>query len=238
VRALILQFEAGDPPELLGDHWCKAGVGWDVVRMDLPHAPLTLEGYDMLIGLGGSMGVNDAARLPFLTEAMSAIREAVRRDLPYLGICLGGQLLAAALGAAVRRAAIPEIGVIQVSLHEDADDPLLRGFDRTFETVQFHEDIYNVPSGGTLLASSADCRTQIARCGARAYALQFHPEVSAETFACWLEEGYAQATGDHDVRSREAVLACVRRHEEAIHRGSARLFDNFIELVVSAPVGS
>jgi GMP synthase-like glutamine amidotransferase len=190
----------------------------------------------MLIALGGSMGVNDAAELSFLGEAMSVIRQAVERDVPYLGICLGGQLLAGALGARVRRTPVPEIGVIEVTLQEQSQDPLLRGLGPVLETVQFHEDTFDVPPGGTLLASSAQCPTQVVRCAARAYALQFHPEISVETFAGWIEAGYAQATGDFDPNSREAVVTRVRSRHEAVCRQSEALFDNFIALAAGAGV--
>src|SRR5947209_820841 len=143
MRALIVQFEPGDPPDHLGTHLTAHGVAWDAVLMPAPHPPLSLDGYDMLVALGGAMGANDVAEFPFLIEADRLLRAAVEGDVPCLGLCLGGQLLARALGAPVTRNREPEVGLIEVTLAPAAhDDPLLSGLGPTLQTLQFHEDTF------------------------------------------------------------------------------------------------
>jgi GMP synthase (glutamine-hydrolysing) len=229
VRALILQFEDFNPPSHLGTYLSRQGIAWDVVHMNAPHERIALHSYDVLVALGGAMCANEVETYPFLVEAMDAMRAAVRRDVPYLGICLGGQLLAKALGAEVRRNDALEVGRIEVALSSQAaSDPLLRGLSSVVQTVQFHEDTFAVPAGGALLGSSPGCATQIVRCAPRAYALQFHPEASAEDFALWVDHAYQEAPG---AGTRGAALVDdVKRHDALIRAHAGALFSNFIAL--------
>jgi GMP synthase (glutamine-hydrolysing) len=234
LRALILQFEADNPPEHLGATLTKRGIEWEPVRMDLPHRQLELDEADMLMALGGSMHVNDVEQFPFLEEATQAVRTYVRQGRPYLGICLGGQMLARALGANVHANPKPEIGVVPVSLSNAADNALLRGLDAVIETLHFHEDTFDVPAGGVLLASSEHCATQMVRYGDLAYGLQFHPEVSAQRFAGWVEAFYAETTGDENPKRRRRIVDEVRSKEAVIRRHADLLLSNFVELAMLA----
>jgi GMP synthase-like glutamine amidotransferase len=181
------------------------------------------------------MGAYEGDRYPFLDEAVGLIGAAVRRDMPYLGICLGGQLLARALGAQVTRAPASEIGLIEITVRpESRADPLLVGLGPVIETVQFHQDTFSMPHGSTLLASSALCRTQIVRCAPRAYALQFHPEASAATFASWIDHYLRHFDDRSQVALGHSRSDEVRRHDAAIRDQATQLFDNFIRLAVPA----
>lgn len=237
MRALILQFERDDPPGYLGTRLTGHGVAWDAVLLDQPHPPLSLDGYDMMMALGGAMGVHDASRFPFLEEAEHLIRAAIQRRLPYLGICLGGQLLAKALGATVTRNAVQEVGRIEVTLAPGADaDPLLQGLGPVLQTVQFHEDTFAVPAGGVVLASSANCATQIVRCADHTYALQFHPEAAWQDFAGWIEHGYLSFAGPEQATQGPALVDGVRRYDASIRAHADTLFDNFARLATPAAV--
>ncbi|MBV9281263.1 MAG: type 1 glutamine amidotransferase, partial [Chloroflexi bacterium] len=222
--------EADDGPEHVAACLARHGCSWDVVRMDLSHPPLALDGYDLLIGLGGEMHANDVARYPFLDEAADLLGQAVARDVPCLGLCLGGQLLAKVMGAEVTRNARLELGLVPVTLDLQRHDPLLRGLEPVLQTVQFHQDTFGVPEGGVLLGSSADCRNQIVRCADLAYALQFHPEASAETFRAWVTsaagEGSVTASRDGDRAAVEEVVA----GEPVVRRQADVLIDNFLSL--------
>lgn len=139
-----------------------------------------------LIVLGGSMGANDDLKHPFLTELKDLVRRIVLSGIPYLGICLGGQLLAAALGAKVESCRWEEIGSFPVTLTEEGErDRLFRDLPREFVTFQWHHDSFDIPEGGILLATSKACPNQAFRVGDSAWGVQFHPEVTEEIIRTW-----------------------------------------------------
>jgi GMP synthase-like glutamine amidotransferase len=142
-----------------------------------------------LVLLGGTMSANDGDRFPFLVAELDWVRTAVRRDVPLLGICLGAQLLAKALGAAVYRNARQEIGWHQVELLPSAaEDPLFHGRSRRESVFHWHGETFDLPAGAVHLAQSPLCRHQAFRYGARAYGLQFHVEMTPELLELWLRE--------------------------------------------------
>lgn len=179
----IIQNDPDVPPGNIVDH---LGVPHTVCH---PYKDGSLPGLDQvsaLIVLGGAMGANDDRRHPFLTELKRFIRTVVEAQIPYLGICLGGQLLAAALGAEVASGRWEEIGSATVSLtKEGARDPLFLGIKQSFRTFQWHHDSFDLPAGGTLLATSGACHHQAFRVGKNAWGLQFHPEVTESIIRCW-----------------------------------------------------
>jgi GMP synthase-like glutamine amidotransferase len=139
-----------------------------------------------LIVMGGAMGANDDLRHPFLSDLKQLIRTVVAARIPYLGICLGGQLLAAALGASVVSQRWEELGTMNVSLTEVGKaDRLFAGISEEFSTFQWHHDSFDIPNAGELLASSAACPNQAFRVGESAWGLQFHPEVTAQIIRDW-----------------------------------------------------
>jgi len=139
-----------------------------------------------LIVLGGSMGACDDGQHPFLTKLKELIRGVVERDIPYLGICLGGQLLAAAMGAEVASNRWGEKGPLTVDLTtEGQSDMLFEGISAAFRTFQWHNDSFDIPAGGTRLALSRSCPNQAFRFGRCAWGLQFHPEVMENIVREW-----------------------------------------------------
>ena len=133
--------------------------------------------FDGTIALGGSLGVHDAR----LLAAHDWVRDAVLAGQPFLGVCLGGQLLASALDAhvACRR---PEVGIHDVFLTDAADrDPLFGGLPARLPVFGWHEDTFDLPRGAVPLAGSIRCTYQAFRFGPAAYGLQFHPERFAST---------------------------------------------------------
>ena len=134
-----------------------------------------------LIFMGGPMSVND--ELPYLRSEEQLIRDAVSAGMPVLGICLGAQLIARALGATVYRNPAKEIGWFDVEFFA-ADDPLFGGFHR--ETVfHWHGDTFDLPPGSQRLAASQLCANQAFRVGRRTYGIQFHLEVTPDMIADW-----------------------------------------------------
>lgn len=183
-----------------------------------------------LIVLGGAMGAGDDQRHPFLSNLKNLIRSVVAARIPYLGVCLGGQLLAAALGAEVASGRWEELGMLPVHLTEQGkDDRLFRCFPELFSTFQWHHDSFDIPDGGILLASSEACPHQAFRVGDSAWGLQFHPEVTGEIIRGWCAWESAQ-------QERAAELVAAFSCEEENYRAAARRFlENFLQCAKMMP---
>ncbi|MDD2270645.1 MAG: type 1 glutamine amidotransferase [Desulfuromonadaceae bacterium] len=181
-----------------------------------------------LIVLGGAMGANDDARFPFLSDVKELIRQVVAQQIPYLGICLGGQLLAAALGAEVISNRWEEQGTLDVVLTEAGKtDPFFNGIAETFNTFQWHHDSFDLPAGCVLLASSDACPHQAFRVGESAWGLQFHPEVTEKIIRAWCawDRATAERTGE--------FVADFYREEEKYRSTAQRFLHNFLHSVIA-----
>lgn len=201
-RGLVVQHTATEGPGWLGEWLPAAGLELDVVR---PYAgeplPAAVD-VGALVVLGGPMGANDDHVAPWLPHTRALLREAVATGLPVLGVCLGGQLLAAACGGRVERGpAGPELGVQEIQLRPAAtDDALLAGLPPTVQVVQWHYDsVTRLPLGAAWLAESAAYPHQAFRLGERAWGLQFHLEPTPAMVGRWVRnDATAVATAGLD----------------------------------------
>ena len=134
--------------------------------------------------MGGPMNVDEVERFPALAAEREWLAEAVRRELPLLGICLGAQLLARALGAEVRAGEGPEIGFAPVEVSDPAD-PVLGGLAPSTDVLHWHGDVFDLPAGAQSLASSARTEHQAFRLG-NAWGALFHPEADLALVEAWL----------------------------------------------------
>jgi GMP synthase (glutamine-hydrolysing) len=140
-----------------------------------------------VVAMGGPMGVGDSGTLSWITEEIAYIAQVVDAGVPYWGVCLGAQLLAAALGANVRTGAAPEVGVGTVRLAPGAAaDPVFGSLPEDLPVLQWHSDTFDLPRDSVLLASSDGYPNQAFAAGS-AYGLQFHLETPPELAASWLE---------------------------------------------------
>lgn len=152
-----------------------------------PESCPALDKYEALIVLGGPMNADQIDSHPNLITEVNIIREALDRDMSILGICLGAQLLAKALGGSVAQLDEREIGWYDVELTAAGEsDPVLSTFASTQEVFQWHEDGISLPPGAVLLASSDACNVQAFRHGEHAYGFQFHLEVDPSLIERWL----------------------------------------------------
>ena len=152
-----------------------------------PEARPCLDGYHGVIVLGGPMNLDQIEDYPHLDTEIALIREAVDREIPTLGICLGAQLLATALGADVRHNPQKEIGWYDVSLTDEGRrDPLFSHFEETEKIFQWHGDTFEIPDGAVRLAGSPTCANQAFRYGENVYGFQFHLEVDEPLIERWL----------------------------------------------------
>jgi GMP synthase-like glutamine amidotransferase len=166
-----------------------------------PAPPVEPADSDGLIFLGGPMSVNDD--LPYLRSEEAYIRQAIDCGIPVLGVCLGSQLIARALGAQVRRNAVKEIGWFDICLTPSGRaDPLFEMLAGSETVFHWHSETFELPPGAELLASSERCRNQAFRIGPTVYGLQFHLEVTPAMIAGWCRED--ENCGD--VRELEAPL--------------------------------
>jgi len=162
----------------------ERGIGFDYADLYAADAPaVDPERYHALVFMGGPMSVNDD--LAYLRREEEYIRAAASNGVPVLGICLGSQLIAKALGADVRRNGSKEIGWFALRFTDAGNaDPLFHGLPA--ETVfHWHGETFDLPAGAVLLASSDLCRNQAFRVGDGTYGLQFHLEVTPEMIADW-----------------------------------------------------
>lgn len=225
----IVQNDPEVPPGIYAEHLGGEGVPFLLVKPCAGEALPPARELRAAIVLGGAMGVHDTAEYPFLAEVKGFIREVVGARIPYLGICLGGQLLADVLGAPVTSGADGEKGSLSVTLTPAGEtDPLFAGIAREFVTFQWHNDTFAIPAQGLLLASSSACPNQAFRAGPSAYGLQFHPEVNrgiVDSWARWTEETAPRA---------DDFVAAFAATEEAYRTASLRLLANFLRIAALA----
>ena len=188
MHILVLQHAAVEHPGSFRHFLKEDGHSWDAVHLDQGEALPTLDGYDALWVMGGPMDTWQEDAHPWLVAEKAFIREAVEgRGLPYLGLCLGHQLLSDALGGAVGPSTTPEIGVMDVQLTEaGAAVVLFDGLPEVFKSLQWHSaEVTQMPAGAQCLATSPACAVQAMKWETRAYSAQFHLEVEADTVDNW-----------------------------------------------------
>lgn len=179
-----------EPLGTLEDAFRQAGLVYSYVDLfDEVPRQLNLEQVAGIVVLGGPMNVDETDVFPYLAQEVEWIREALARKLPILGLCLGSQLLAKALGARVYASGAKEIGWYEIELDANAnDDPLFGDCGKSETVFQWHGDTFDLPSGAVRLAGSALCENQAFRYGDNAFGLQFHAEMTADLIERWLTE--------------------------------------------------
>lgn len=152
-----------------------------------PNQKTDVTKYDGLVILGGPASVNDRDRIPHLNTEIEMIKQAIDSDIPILGICLGAQLIAAALGAEITRNPQPEIGWYDINRTSLGDiDPLLSNFEKTDKIFQWHNDTFEIPDNCEHLASTDTCKNQAFRYKDNVWGFQFHLEADEDMIKRWL----------------------------------------------------
>jgi GMP synthase-like glutamine amidotransferase len=234
MRFLVFQHIAIEHPGIFRDFLAADGVAWDAVELDAGEEIPSFDGYDALWVMGGPMDVWEEDRHPWLATEKRAIRAAVERGLPYMGVCLGHQLLGAAMGGRVGKAAKAEVGILDVALTEAGHrDPLFEGLAPVFKALQWHgAEVAAAPPGAVVLAESPLCGVQAIRVGRWAYGLQYHTELTLRTVDEWGRiPAYASSLDQTlGAGALPRLDGEARRHMADFNRDSRRLYDNFMTL--------
>ena len=222
-RVLAVQHVAVEPPSLVATALLGDGVAVEVVH---PYGgepvPGDAAGLDGLVVMGGPMAVYEADRHPHLREELKLIASALASGLPVLGVCLGSQLLAAALGARVEKGPAQEIGWYPVTLEPAArEDPLFAPLPGSFHALHWHGDVFDLPMGAVRLARSERTATQAFRHG-KAWGLLFHVEVTARQVA-EMAAAFEAELEEADVTA-DAILHGARTHLAGLERLALPLF--------------
>ena len=192
--------------------------------------PGPLADYGAIIALGGGMHADQEHRYPWLRVAREALAEALELGVPTLGVCLGGQVLARAAGGKVGPATRAEWGWNAVQLTDSGtEDPLFAGQPRRFDVFQWHSYAFELPPGAVPLASNSVC-LQSFRVGASAWALQWHPEVTAESVLTWGEQHPPAPGGVPVTIDLAALQAAVSTRIKATNDQGQALCARFLEV--------
>ncbi len=184
-RVIVLQHYGCETLGGLADALQRSGIEWQYFSLaDALSSIPDVRDSQALIVLGGPYSVYEPERYPFLRAELELVRNVVAFDKPVLGICLGSQIVAAALGAEVRSARTPEIGWLPVFLEPAAaNDRLFKGLPQSFVACVWHGDVFDLPPGAVSLARSEMTQCQAFRYGAKVYGLLFHLEMQPEMVA-------------------------------------------------------
>ena len=188
MNLLILQHVASEHPGIFLDFFREDGFRWTTVELDEGEPIPKLDPFDLMVVMGGPQDVWQEDQYPWFREEKAAIRKFVLdMERPYLGICLGHQLLADATGGRVGLAKSPEVGVLTVSSTEAGRrDRLLSALPDPMTVLQWHgAEVTAIPANAEVLAKSDVCCVQAFRVGQHAYGFQCHVEITADTVGQW-----------------------------------------------------
>ncbi len=212
---------------------------WDAVELDEGQPIPDISGYDALIVMGGPMDVWQEEQFPWLVPEKEAIYNAVKiRKMPFLGVCLGHQLLAEALGGSVGKAQTPEVGMLDVELTPQArTHRMAEGLPNQFKTLQWHgAEVKSLPENSTVLMSSPLCRVQSFAVDSTALGIQFHVETGPHTIDEWnavaeyeqaLNETFGPGGAD---KLRQGAI----EHEASLTNTASILYRNWADICIGS----
>jgi GMP synthase-like glutamine amidotransferase len=216
MRAHYLQHVPFEGLGSIGSWLEAAGAEVTATRFYEDAALPPLADVDLLVAMGGPMSVNDESQLPWLVAEKRFVREAVERGVPVLGICLGAQLIASALGARVYPNRLKEIGWLPIEAPPVGREGLFQ-LPATLEVFHWHGETFDLPAGSSRLASSAGCKNQAFQLGERVVGLQFHLETTPESARAIVENCRDELVPSPYVQTEQQLLAADSSRYRAIN---------------------
>lgn len=238
-RVLVIEHADVCPPALLGNWLVEQGLELDVCRPWAGQPLPDLAGYAGVVVLGGPMGADDDETHAWLGPTKRLIRTAVAADVPLLGVCLGHQLIASALGGRVApNASGQQLGLLDVGWTSDAgDDALVGPLATPRRGVHFNNDVVvELPEGAVVLARAPEGQLQVVRFGPRAWGVQLHPEVDSDVVASWAISERGSHAGP--VVDQAEVLRLIGEARHELDQAWRPLAASFARLAGVAGVGS
>lgn len=191
----------------IGD-WAKSNkITTSVTRFDLKPELPSLKNIDWLVIMGGAMGVNDSDQYPWIPKEIEFIRDAIHSGKIVIGICLGSQMIANALGARVYKNSEPEIGFWPITFSQEAQqDNVFRHFPARLDVMHFHFDTFTLPEGAVIMAKSSVTPVQAFRYGMNVFALQFHSELTESNLPDFISELKPEIIAGSQVQNPDEML--------------------------------
>ncbi|MBP9853860.1 MAG: type 1 glutamine amidotransferase [Candidatus Omnitrophica bacterium] len=220
-------------PETIGRFFQDKGYDISIVNLqDGDELPSNLNDIQAVVCLGGPMNVYEEDLYPFLKKENIFIQKVLQNEIPYLGICLGAQLLAKASGSRVTKSPQREVGFFPVKLTEQGvSDPLFSNLNSSLDVYQWHEDMAELSDERRLLAASTGCPTQAFKVGSNAYGLQFHIEITDKSIKEWSDSYF----NDPKVCEREKnkMLSDYNKIKTNFENTAHTVYNNFIHIMNS-----
>ena len=222
MNILVIMHVESEGPGTLGTFFETVNAEIHTVRLYAGHSlPTDPSTFDAVVSMGGPMNVYEEGQYPFLKDETVFLRKALDANLPMMGICLGAQMIAKAADAAVTKSPEEEVGWGNVRLTDAGRrDVLFQGLPESFDVLQWHGDMFHIPEGGKLLASSGPCPNQAFRYR-NAFGLQFHLEVTSDIIQEWFADSAQLAE----------ILQGYEERELRLTRHSQTMYKNFLTLI-------
>ena len=194
--------------------------------------PKDLTDIQAVIVMGGPMNVYQEDQFPFLKDENIFIQRVLKEEIPYLGICLGSQLLAKASGAKVVKSPVKEVGWFQIDFKSEAKkDPLFKSLNNPLDVFHWHEDMFFIPQDGVWLASALGCPNQAFRVGKWAYGIQFHVEVTEEIIKDWIA-AYLKSSDSALQTKAKKMISTYAKKKNDFNRQSEKMYENFEQIIL------
>ncbi len=230
---LIIKHIDIEGPGTIGTYFHKKGYTLKTIDLDKGDPlPDNFSDVEAVICLGGPMNVYEEDRYPFLVQENQFIQKVIKEGIPYLGICLGSQLLAKAAGAKVIKSPVPEVGWYKVDVKADGQsDPLLEGLGKEFDVFHWHEDMFEIPLNGKFLATATGCSNQAFKIGKSAYGVQFHVEVTGEIIKDWCKNYFKSSNPQLQQKARD-MIAVYEKKKDAFNARANQMYANFEKMIL------